>query len=113
LDDLTTTGFAFTLGGILLAVIAAPLSFQPAFGSVGLLLLLGTLPTAVAYTLYFRGLRSASPATASLIALLEPLTGALLAALVLGDRLGTSGLAGAALLTMAVSLAAVTANRLQ
>lgn len=97
----------------LLALVAAPLGFQPAVASLGLLAVLGTLPTAVAYTLYFRGLRSAAPTTASLMALLEPLTGALLAALILGDRLGPSGLAGAASLTTAVSLAAVTPNRVQ
>jgi len=40
---------------------------------------LGSGPTALAYTLYYRGLRSASPTTAALLTLLEPLTAALLA----------------------------------
>ena len=39
---------------------------------------------------------------AALLALLEPLTGAILAALILGDRLGVTGVAGAALLAAAV-----------
>jgi DME family drug/metabolite transporter len=58
----------------------------------------------VAYTLYFRGLRSASASTAALLTLLEPLTGAILAAVILGDRLGVSGMAGAAILAAAVVL---------
>src|SRR5580704_15742732 len=71
LDDLTVTGFGFTLGG---------LSFRPGLEAIGLLIALGTGPTAVAYTLYFRGLRQAAASTAALLALLEPLTGAVLAA---------------------------------
>jgi drug/metabolite transporter, DME family len=55
-------------------------------------------PWRVAYTLYFRGLRTAAASTAARLALLEPLTGAILAALLPGDRLGTTGIAGAAIL---------------
>jgi DME family drug/metabolite transporter len=75
-----------------------------------LLFVLGTGPTAVAYTLYFRGLRSIGASTAAVMALLEPLTGALLAALVLRDRLGGPGIAGALLLAAAVILAAKAPN---
>ena len=49
----------------------------------------------MAYTLYFRGLRSAAVSTAALLTLLEPLTGAVLAALLLGERLSATGIAGA------------------
>jgi len=72
--------------------------------AIGLLIALGTGPTAVAYTLYFRGLRTVAASTAALLALLEPLTGALLGALILGDRLGSTGIAGAAILAAAVIL---------
>ena len=65
---------------------------------------LGTGPTAVAYPLYFRGLRFAAASTGALLTLLEPLTAAVLAALVLGDRLGVTGIAGATLLAAAVVL---------
>jgi DME family drug/metabolite transporter len=67
-----------------------------------LLIALATGPTAVAYTLYFRGLRHAAASTAALLALLEPLTGTVLAALVLGQRLSATGIAGAATLLAAV-----------
>ena len=105
LDDLTVTGFGFTLGGLILLPLAAAtggLSFRPGLEAAGLLLALGTGPTAVAYTLYFRGLRRVAASTAVLLSLLEPLTGAILAAFVLGQRLSATGIAGAATLLAAV-----------
>jgi DME family drug/metabolite transporter len=109
LDELSTTGFGFTVGGLLLLPLAGAtvgLEFRLDAWSVGLVLALGTGPTAIAYTLYFRGLRTVAAGTAAVMALLEPLTGALLAALVLRDRLGPTGIAGAVLLCAAVILAA-------
>ena len=105
LDELTVTGFGFTIGGLILMPLAAALgglSFRPGPEAVGLLIALGLGPTAVAYTLYFRGLRTAAASTAALLTLLEPLTGAILAAFVLGQRLSVTGMAGAATLVAAV-----------
>jgi len=109
LDDLTVTGFAFTLGGLLLIPVACAfgrVGFTPTPESIGLVLALGIGPTAVAYTAYFRGLRSAPARTGTLLTLLEPLTGTVLAVLLLGNRLGPAGIAGAVLLGVAVLLAA-------
>ncbi|MEV6320285.1 DMT family transporter [Nocardia sp. NPDC051787] len=108
LDAMTTTGLGFTGGALLLVPVAATsgLAFHPTVGSVALVLLLGLAPTAVAYTLYFRGLSEVGPGTAAVLALLEPLTGAVLAAVVLGERLTTPALLGATLLLMALLLAA-------
>jgi DME family drug/metabolite transporter len=105
LDELTLNGFGFSLGGIALLPLAAVLGglgFRPTLASAGLLAALGIGPTAVAYTLYFRGLRKASASTAALLSLLEPLTAAVLAALVLGNRLSATGIAGAVMLLAAV-----------
>jgi DME family drug/metabolite transporter len=106
LDDLTLNGFGFSLGGIVLfplaAVLGGGLGFRPTLAGLGLLAALGVGPTAVAYTLYFRGLRNASASTAALLSLIEPLAAAVLAALVLGDTLSATGLAGALLLLAAV-----------
>jgi len=105
LDELTVTGFGFTIGGLILMPLAAALgglSFRPGPEAVGLLIALGLGPTALAYTLYFRGLRTAAASTAALLTLLEPLTGAILAAFVLGQRLSVTGMAGAATLVAAV-----------
>ena len=106
LDSLTLNGFGFSLGGLMLVPLAAAsgggLGFRPGLASAGLLVALGVGPTAVAYTLYFRGLRNVSASTAALLTLIEPLAAAALAAVVLGDRLGATGIAGAALLLAAV-----------
>jgi DME family drug/metabolite transporter len=113
LDEATTTGVAFTLGGIVLlpvAVVTSGLGFAADAYSVALLVALGLVPTAVAYTCYFRGLRSASAGIGVLMALLEPLTAAVLAALVLGDRLGAAGIAGGLLLGAALVLSALAAR---
>ena len=107
LHDLTATGVSFAIGAAVLApaaTVTSGMDFVPTPASVGLLLLLGTAPTAVAYALYFRGLRTTPAGTAALIALLEPLVATLLATLFLGDRLGSTGLIGAGLITTAIVL---------
>lgn len=114
LTDLAVNGYGFTLGGLVLLPLAAldgGLGFRAGtapelFASAGLLLALAVGPTAVAYTLYYRGLRTEAAATAALLTLAEPLTAAVLGAVVLGDRLGTLGIAGALMLGMALVRAA-------
>lgn len=108
LDDLTTIGAGFTLGGLLVTPVAAGaagLAFRPNAAMIALLVALAVIPTALAYTMYLRGLRSVSATTAAVTSLLEPLTAALLSALILGDKLGTTGIVGAILLAAAVVLA--------
>ncbi|MFI6777138.1 DMT family transporter [Nocardia sp. NPDC050412] len=104
LDAMTTTGFAVTGGAVLLTPLAAisGLTFDPTPHSVGLVIVFGLISTAMAYTLYFRGLAEVGPGTAAVLALLEPLSGAILAAAILGERLTPTGLLGAALLTVAL-----------
>lgn len=126
LDPLTLTGASFTLGALLLAPVAVVTALAavpaaarggptgdllaavlptlvPAGASAWLLVAyLGVGPTALAYGAYFAGLRSVPATTASLLALLEPLTAALGAALLRDERLGPAGLLGAALLATAV-----------
>jgi drug/metabolite transporter, DME family len=108
LDDLTSTGFGFTIGALILvpfAQVTTGLGMHVTLPSIGLLLALGAVPTALAYTLYFKGLRHSTAGTAVVVALLEPLTGAILATLLLGDRLGPAGVVGGVLLAIAVVLA--------
>jgi DME family drug/metabolite transporter len=107
LDELSLNGFGFVFGGVALLPLAAAsgggLASHVSPASVLLLAALGAGPTAAAYTLYFRGLRTASASTAALLTLIEPLTAAVLAALVLGERLSPAGLVGAALMLGAVT----------
>ena len=70
---------------------------------VGLLLYLGVLTLAVAYGLLYAGLRTVVGSAALIATLLEPVTAAVLAAVVLGERLGLLGLVGAALILVAVA----------
>jgi drug/metabolite transporter, DME family len=106
LEPLPTTAFGMALGGVALIPIAAlsGLSLPVRPDTLATAVYLGSVPTALAYTLYFRGLRTAAPLFAALAALLEPLTAAVLAALLLGDRLTPAGWCGAALLIGTVAL---------
>ncbi|NYZ13565.1 DMT family transporter [Azospirillum sp. RWY-5-1] len=63
-----------------------------------LLLYLGLVPTALAYVLFFTGMRTTPATVASILSLMEPLTATVLAWAVFGERLGLLGLAGGALL---------------
>ena len=106
-DDATGTGLAFVGGGAAVLGIAAtlgPVGFTPTPLSFLLLVALGLVPSAVAYLSYLRGLRTQSGTTGSLVALLEPLTATVLAALVLGEWLTGPGAVGAGLLLAAVAV---------
>ena len=106
LDEVVMTGYSFTLGGLVLmaaAGLTTGVGFTPRPDAIGLLLILGLVPTAIAYGCYFIGLREAAASTGTVTALLEPLTGTVLAVLLLGDRLTAIGAAGAALLAVSVT----------
>ncbi|MGH3209151.1 MAG: EamA family transporter [Trebonia sp.] len=105
LGEETVTGLGFTAGGLLLLPLAAVtggLAFRPTLAALGWLATLAAGPTALAYTLYFRGLRGAPASTGALLSLLEPLTATVLSVAFLGNRLGPAGIAGAVLLAAAV-----------
>lgn len=107
-SDATGTALAFLLGGAVVLAASGDIGFAPTPASVGLLAALGLIPSAVAYLSYFRGLRTQSGTTGSLVALLEPLTATTLATLVLGERLTPPAALGAGLLLAAVTLTAST-----
>ncbi|GID14648.1 membrane protein [Actinocatenispora rupis] len=114
LTDLAATGITFSLGGLLLVPLAAAagrLVMQPSPGSVTAVAALATIPTAVAYPLYYAGLRRTSATTAAILTLLEPLTGLALSVAVLGERLGPTTVAGTCLLSVALVLAASSSSR--
>jgi DME family drug/metabolite transporter len=105
LGEETLTGLGFTAGGLLLLPLAActgGLAVRPSLAALGWLAALATGPTALAYTLYFRGLRRAPASTGALLSLLEPLTATVLSVAFLGNRLSPAGIAGAVLLAAAV-----------
>lgn len=98
--------FGFAAGALLLLPFALAGGLVASYSAAGwaLLLHLGLVPTALAYALYLAGMRSTSATTASIVTLLEPLTSTALAAVLFGERLGPTGLAGAALLLCAIGV---------
>lgn len=73
----------------------------------GLVLYMGLIPTALAYVLFLWGMRRATAAGAAVVTMLEPLTAALLAWALFGERLGPWGLVGGGLLLGAVTVLAL------
>jgi DME family drug/metabolite transporter len=66
-------------------------------------LYLGVFTMALAYGLLYAGLRTTSGSAAVVATLLEPVTAAVVAAVVLGERLGAAGVAGTLLILAAVA----------
>jgi len=93
------------------AVALAPLALVTGVGGAaladpvvsGTLVYLGVLTMAIAYLLFYAGLRTAPGSSAVIATLLEPLTAAVLAALVLDERLGAVGILGGVLILAAVA----------
>ncbi len=99
----TLAGFA---GGALLltpVVLARGLTVPSDGVALAVLLYLGLVPSALAYGLFFTGVRTVPGAVVSIVTLLEPLTATLLATVFLGERLAPAAVAGGALLLAAVA----------
>ncbi len=99
----TLVGFA---GGALLltpVALVSGLRFTTDPVALGVLLYLGAVPSALAYGLFFTGIRSVPGAVASIVTLLEPLTATALATAFLGERLSPGALAGGVLVLAAVA----------
>lgn len=71
--------------------------------AVGTLLYLGAVTMALAYGLLYAGLRTVTGSSAAIATLLEPITAAAAAGLVLGERVGVLGVAGTLLLLIAIA----------
>jgi DME family drug/metabolite transporter len=108
LTDQYSVGLTFTIAAVPLLVASActgGLAFHPTVASLGLLAYLGLVPTALAYVLFFRGLRGVSAGSASVVLVLEPVTAALLGVLLLGERMSGWQVVGAVLLCLAALIA--------
>jgi DME family drug/metabolite transporter len=80
-------------------------------GGIALVLYLGTVPTAVAYVLFARGLRHLPAGEVATLTLAEPLTATALGAIVLGERPGAVALAGVALVLAGLAVLAAPRRR--
>lgn len=105
-DPSATTAWAFAVASVLLLPLAGaegmvPHTVEPVRVAV-LLMYVAAVPTALAYALYFAGAAVVRSATVSVIMLLEPVSAALLAVAVLGERLSAATVLGTSLLLAAV-----------
>lgn len=100
------TAFTFAIGSLVLIVLNLVSGIVPVHSAQGwlLILYLGIVPTALAYWLFQKGLRSVSATAASIVTLLEPTVAALLAWAMFGETLASTGLIGAGLLLMSIVL---------
>ncbi|MFI7023907.1 DMT family transporter [Micromonospora sp. NPDC049900] len=102
----TTALGGFAVGMIFLLPLALLEGILPTADDLGrvlgLLAYLGAVPTALAYALFFAGLVSVRATTASVIALVEPVTAAVIAVLFLDERLTAAATVGSAVLLGAV-----------
>jgi DME family drug/metabolite transporter len=99
----TLAGFVGGAALLTPVVLAAGLHTTADPVALATLVYLGVVPSAVAYALFFRGLRTVPGAVAAIATLLEPVTATLLATVFLGERLPLGALAGGLLVLAAVA----------
>lgn len=97
---------AFSVAALLTLpwLVLGELGWVTGVGGALVLAYLVLVPTMLAYSLFNRGLRGVRSSTASTLALVEPVVAASLAYLLLGERLGVVGLAGAAMVLLGLVL---------
>ncbi len=103
---LTTTGWQLVAGGLLLVPVAALAESAPVTVDAGAVVgwtYLSLIGAALAYALWFRGLRSLPPTQVTFLGLLSPLVATLLGWVVLGEALTALQVVGAALLLVSVA----------
>lgn len=101
-------GWQLLFGGTLLAVLAALFEGAPpslSLRNLAALVYLAGCSTLLAYVIWFRGVEKLGPTPVSLLALLNPLTAAILGAVLFGERYTFAQMIGAALVLMAVMTA--------
>ncbi|MET0237083.1 MAG: DMT family transporter [Kibdelosporangium sp.] len=104
LSTAATISLGLLTGGVLLLPVALPLGMSLPMTPevVATAMFLGMVPTAIAYGSYLIALRQANPVAAALAAMLEPLTATVLSVAFFDERLGTVGVIGAVLLSVAL-----------
>jgi DME family drug/metabolite transporter len=103
---LQTLTIGFSSGAVILLPFALGTGLAVNYSVLGwlALLYLGIIPTALAYLLYFGGIRHTTATVASIATLLEPLVSTVLAWWLFNEQLGSLGIVGAVLLLGAIGL---------
>jgi len=94
----------------LIAVAAGALQIPHGAVAWGLLVLLGLVPTTLAYLSYLAGLQLIDATSASVFAIIEPVTAVILGFLLLQETLSYDSLLGFALIVSSILLISLTAN---
>jgi probable blue pigment (indigoidine) exporter len=105
---LSFVGWQLVTGGAILVVLAALFEGAPpslSMRNVAALVYLAGCSTLLAYVIWFRGVEKLGPTPVSLLALLNPLTAAILGAVLLGERYTLAQLIGGVLVIGAVAAA--------
>jgi drug/metabolite transporter, DME family len=113
-DDVAKTLASFGVATLCLLPLAAAEGLLPSANvpsALGWLVFLGIVPTAMAYTMFFNGLKTVPATTAAMLVLFEPVSALALAVVVLGERLGVPAVAGTVLLLAAVTAMSVPGGR--
>lgn len=114
-DPLSTTAWSCAVGTVMLLPFGIVEGLLPHTAQlpyfVGLLVYVAAVPTALAYALYFAGAGVVRSATVSVIMLLEPVSAAVIAVGLLGERLTGATVVGTLLLLAAVAGLAVAETR--
>ncbi|MFZ3556019.1 MULTISPECIES: DMT family transporter [unclassified Streptomyces] len=114
-DGLGTTVGTFAVASLALLPLGAVEGLVPHSGQhlavLGLLAYIASVPTALAYALYFAGAAAVRSATVSVIMLLEPVSAAVIAVTLLGESLTAATVMGTALMLAAVTGLAVAEAR--
>ena len=110
---LQVTGIEFVAGVLVLVPInlASGIVIAHTAQSWLLVLYLGLVPTALAYWLFQKGLRTVSAMAASILNMLDPLVAALLAWGLFGETLAAAGIGGAGLLILSMFVLSVDRRR--
>ena len=105
-DSTVSLAWPFTLGAVVLLPFAVgePLGWSTSGSGVLMLAHLGVLTVGLAYFLYGWGLRTLETSSAVTLTLAEPVTAALLAVVVLDERLRPAGWAGIALVVLGLAM---------
>ncbi|MEV4319468.1 DMT family transporter [Actinocrispum sp. NPDC049592] len=111
IEPLRATTYATGMGALALIVIAVPPVAGTDWSSVSAVtwanvVFLAVGPTAIAYLLYYRALRSVSPVTATIAMFVAPVFGTVSSVIFLGESFGTVQLIGA-LITVAGAILAI------
>lgn len=107
---------SFVIGAVCLLPLALWEGIVPAKGAastVAMLIYLGAVPTALAYGLFFAALGRVKATTASVVALLEPVTAAAIGVGLMHERLTMTAATGALVLLLAVACYPVLGHRVR